>query len=162
MNNNRPFFFETGTSNLTSTFVRKWVAYIFYKSRVRGPSISNVILHCYSFFNSLRHRLSKDGLMSEETGGFLHIQNEYSKSLSWAENLNIPCKSVNNLFKFSDQDSDLKHLFWRGKNLPVKLFMDGLQVDFSLFFGTFTSGTDMCVIEKDLDERTWLLLELAI
>ena len=107
MNNDRPFFFETGTSNLTSTFVRKWVAYIFYKSRVRGPFISNVILHCYSFFNSLRHRLSKDGLMSEETGGFLHIQNEYSKSLSWAENLDFPPKIGNKLFKFSSQDSDL-------------------------------------------------------
>ena len=36
----------------------------------------------------------------------------------------------------------------------LRLFMDGLQVDFSLFFGAFTSGTDMCVIERDLDEWT--------
>ena len=28
-------------------------------------------------------------------------------------------KSVNNLFKFSAQDSDLEYLFWRCKNPPV-------------------------------------------
>ena len=61
----------------------------------------------------------KGGFKSEETGGFLHCQNEYSKSLSWAENLNFPHKSVNNLFKFSAQDSDLEYLFWRSKNSPV-------------------------------------------
>ena len=57
--------------------------------------------------------------MSEDTGGFLHCQNKYSKSLSWAENLNFPPKSVNNLFKFSAQDSDLEYLFWQCKNPPV-------------------------------------------
>ena len=31
----------------------------------------------------------------------------YSKSLSWAENLNFPPQTVNNIFKFSAQDSDL-------------------------------------------------------
>ena len=36
----------------------------------------------------------------------------------------------------------------------LRLFMDGLQVDFSLFFGAFTSESDMCVIERDLDEWT--------
>ena len=46
----------------------------------------------------------KGGFMSEDTGWFLHCQNKYSKSLSWAENLNFPPKSVNNLFKFSSQD----------------------------------------------------------
>ena len=45
------------------------------------------------------------GFKSEETGGFLHCQNKYSKSLSWAENLIFPPKSVNN-FKFSAQDND--------------------------------------------------------
>ena len=47
----------------------------------------------------------KGGFKSEETGGFLLRQNKYSKSLFWAENLNFPPKTVNNLFKFSAQDS---------------------------------------------------------
>jgi hypothetical protein len=61
----------------------------------------------------------KGGFKSEETGGFLFLQNKYSKSLSCAENLNFLPKSVNNLFKFSAQDSDLEYLFWRSKNPPV-------------------------------------------
>ena len=63
--------------------------------------------------------LAKGGFKSEETGGFLLLQNKYSKSLSWAENLNFLPTSVNNLFKFSAHDSDLEHLFWRSKNPPV-------------------------------------------
>ena len=50
----------------------------------------------------------KGGFMSEDTGGFFHCQNKYFKSLSWAENLNFPPKLVDNLFKFSAQDSDLE------------------------------------------------------
>ena len=57
--------------------------------------------------------------MSEDTGGFLNCQNKYSKSLSRAEHLNFPPESVNNLFKFSAQDSDLEYLFWQFKNPPV-------------------------------------------
>ena len=53
----------------------------------------------------------KDDFNSEETGGFLHLQNKYSKSLSWAKNLNFPPKTVNNLFKFSAQDIDLEYVF---------------------------------------------------
>ena len=48
--------------------------------------------------------LAKGGFKSEETGGFLSLQNKYSKSLSWAENLDFPPKSENNLFKLSAQD----------------------------------------------------------
>ena len=48
----------------------------------------------------------KGGFKSEETGGFLPLQNKYSKSLSWAEYLDFPPKTVNNLFNFSAQDSD--------------------------------------------------------
>ena len=59
--------------------------------------------------------MSQGGFKSEETGGFLHCQNKYFKSLSWAENLNFPPKSVKNLFKFSAQDSDLEYLFWQCK-----------------------------------------------
>ena len=49
--------------------------------------------------------------------GFLHLQNRYSKSLSWAKNSNFPPKSVNTVLKFSPQDSDLE--FWRSKKSPV-------------------------------------------
>ena len=48
-----------------------------------------------------------------------HCQHKYSKSLSWAENLNFPPKTVNNLFKFSAQDSDLEYLYWQWKHSPV-------------------------------------------
>ena len=57
--------------------------------------------------------------MSEDTGGFLHCQNEYSKSLSWAENLNKLFTDLGRKFKFSAQDSDLEYLFWHCKNPPV-------------------------------------------
>ena len=57
----------------------------------------------------LQSRPGKGGFKSEETGGFLHLQNKHSKSLSWAENSNFPPKRGNNLFKFSGQDSDLEY-----------------------------------------------------
>ena len=63
--------------------------------------------------------MTKGGFKSEDTGEFLHLQHKYSKSLSWAENLNFPPKTVNNLFKFSAQDSDLEYLCWRRKIFPV-------------------------------------------
>ena len=63
--------------------------------------------------------LSKGGFKSEDTGEFLHLQHKYSKSLSWEENLNFPPKTVDNLFKFSAQDSDLEYLCWRRKIFPV-------------------------------------------
>ena len=63
--------------------------------------------------------ITKGGFKSEEIGGFLLLQIKYSKSLSWAKKLNFPPKTVNNLFKFSAQDSDLEYLFWRRKNSPV-------------------------------------------
>ena len=63
--------------------------------------------------------MTKGGFKSEETREFFRCQNKYSKSLSWAENLNFPPKTVNNLFKFSAQDSDLEYLFWQRKNSSV-------------------------------------------
>ena len=60
---------------------------------------------------------TKSGFMSEETGEFFSCQNEYSKSLSWAEILKFPPKTVNNLFKLSAQDGDLEYLFWQRKIL---------------------------------------------
>ena len=73
------------------------------------------------FFNLLLFSLfkPKGGFKSEETRGFLLLQNKYSKSLSWAKNLNFPPKTVNNLFKFFAQDSDLEYLFWQRKNSSV-------------------------------------------
>ena len=49
--------------------------------------------------------------MSEDTGGFLHCQNKYSKSLSSAESLNKFFTGLGKKFKFSAQDNDLEHLF---------------------------------------------------
>ena len=63
--------------------------------------------------------LGKGGFKSEDTGEFLHLQHKYSQSLFWAENLNFPPKTVNNLFKFPAQDSDFEYLCWRRKNFPV-------------------------------------------
>ena len=60
-------------------------------------------------------RIVKGGFESEESGWFLVLQNRYSKSLSWAEKLDFPPKTVN---KLSDQGSDLEYLIW-SKNSPV-------------------------------------------
>ena len=59
------------------------------------------------------------GFKSEETRDFLHCQDKYSKSLSWVENLNLLPKTVNKIFKFSTQDSDLEYLSWQCKKYPV-------------------------------------------
>ena len=61
----------------------------------------------------------KGGFKPEDTGNFLHCKHKYSKSISWVENLNFPPNTVNNLFKFSAQDSDLEYLFWQRKNSSV-------------------------------------------
>ena len=49
---------------------------------------------------------------------FLSLQHKYSKSLSWAENLNKLLTVLAGKFKFSAQDSDLEYLCWRCKNSP--------------------------------------------
>jgi hypothetical protein len=61
----------------------------------------------------------KGGLKSEDTGEFLLLQSEYSKSLSWAENLNKLFTVLGGKFKFFVQDSDLEYWFWRCKNPPA-------------------------------------------
>ena len=53
----------------------------------------------------------KGGFISEDAGGFLHCQNKYSKSLSWAENLNKLFTDLGGKFKYSAQDSDLEYIF---------------------------------------------------
>ena len=84
---------------------------------------------------------AKGGLYSEDTGKFLRLQHKYSKSLSWAENLNFPPKTVNNLFKFSPQDSDLEYLCWRRKNFPVSSDLKP-----PLIIVLRTIGYEMCVL----------------
>ena len=62
---------------------------------------------------------TKGGFYSEDTGEFLHCQNKYSKSLSWAENLNKLFTVLGGKFKFSAQDSDMEYLCWQCKNSAV-------------------------------------------
>jgi hypothetical protein len=73
----------------------------------------------------------KGGFKSEDTGEFFHCQHKYSKSLSWAENLNFLPKTVNNLFKFSAQDSDLEYLCWQWKNSPVSSDLEPPLIPFN-------------------------------
>ena len=67
----------------------------------------------------IKNIFTKGGFKSEETGGFLLLQNKYSKSLYWAENLNKLYNVFGGKFKFSAQYSDLEYLFWSSKNPPV-------------------------------------------
>ena len=83
-----------------------WIAMSCIASR-ETPSAKQVILK--------KLIIIKGGFKSEDTGEFFHCQHKYSKSLSWAENFNFPPKTVNNLFKFSAQDSDLEYLCWQRK-----------------------------------------------
>ena len=62
---------------------------------------------------------SKGGFKSEDTGKSLRLQHKYSKSLSWAENLNKLFTVLCGKFKFSAQNSDLEYLCWRRKIFPV-------------------------------------------
>ena len=63
--------------------------------------------------------LLKGSFKLEDTGEFLLLQNKYSKSLSWAENLNKLFTVLGWKFKFSYKDSDVEYLFWRSKTPPV-------------------------------------------
>ena len=64
--------------------------------------------------------VTKGGFKSEETGGFLLLQNKYSKLLSWAENLN-------RLFTVAFINKDPKFWVLMGSNVifrydwPIKL-----------------------------------------
>ena len=57
--------------------------------------------------------------MSEDPGGFLHCQKKYSKSLSWAKNLNKLFTVLGGEIQITAQDSDLEYFCWRCKNSPV-------------------------------------------
>ena len=64
---------------------------------------------------------NKGGFKSEDTWNFLRLQHKYSKSLSWAENLNKLFTVLGGKFKFSAQDNDLEYLFWQRKILQSLL-----------------------------------------
>ena len=85
--------------------------------------------------------LCKCGFVSEDTGDFLHCHNRYSKSLSWAENLNKLFTDLGGKFKFSAQDSDLEYLFWRCKNSPVSSDLKPLLVWVSILNEKLTPPT---------------------
>ena len=61
------------------------------------------------------------------TGKILRLRHKYSKSLSWAENLNKLFTVLGEKFKFSAQDSDLEYLCWRCKNSPVSSHYEFLE-----------------------------------
>ena len=87
---------------------------------------------------------------------------EYSKLLSWAENLNFLPKTVNNLFKFTAQDSDLEYSCWRRKKFSVSsdlkpllaVFFENILIGWSLLGYTRNqlqfaySTTDNCRTEE--------------
>ena len=62
---------------------------------------------------------TKGGSKSEETGGFLPLQNRYSISQSLVKNLEKFCTDLAGKFNFFSQDSSLEYSFWRSKNPPV-------------------------------------------
>ena len=73
---------------------------------------------------------------------------KYSKSLSWAENVNFQPSTANNLFKFSAQDSELKYLgdshqtFWQKATFNINLIEFALLLSQwkYMFFYDHTGG----------------------
>ena len=88
----------------------------------------------------------------------LHIsKKKYSKSLSWTWNLNFPPITVNNLFKFQAQDSDLeyflfwdlevwkKHLsFWKKPPLVQRFCAKGGWISEDIFVPLPKKGSNLC------------------
>ena len=107
--------------------VSDWIIQDF---RLRPPNTSDwleltlvrpIANKLYVYGQEEYHKKSLKMALSQKMLENFHVSkiNRYSKSLSWAENLNFLPKSLNNLFKFSAQNSDLEYLFWRTKNPPV-------------------------------------------
>ena len=59
--------------------------------------------------NAIKSKSSKGGFKCEDTWWFLRLRHKYSKSLSWAEDLNKLLTVLSGKFKFSAQDSDLEY-----------------------------------------------------
>ena len=74
----------------------------------RKVEILKIFLALSEYMNFKEQSLG--GFTSEDTGNFLLLQHKYSKSLSWAENLNKLFTVLGRKFKFSAQDSDLEYL----------------------------------------------------
>ena len=68
---------------------------------------------------NIQSHMIKVALSQKILENFSIANNEYSKSLSWAENLNKLFNVLGGKFKFSAQDSDLEYLCWQWKNSPV-------------------------------------------
>ena len=83
----------------------------------RKVEILKIFLALSEYMNFKEQSLG--GFTSEDTGNFLLLQHKYSKSLSWAENLNKLFTVLGRKFKFSAQDSDLEYLCWRCQNFHV-------------------------------------------
>ena len=56
--------------------------------------------------------------LSQKVLVIFFLQYKYSKSLSWAENLNKLFTVLGGKFKFFAQDSELEYLYWRNKKPP--------------------------------------------
>ena len=88
----------------------------------------------YSLWRNTKYvSAPKGGLKSEDTGDFLHCQDEYSKSLFWVENMNNLFAVLGRKIKFSAQDSDLEYLSWQCKKSPVS---SDLRPPLYVFIGT--------------------------
>ena len=74
----------------------------------RKVEILKIFLALSEYMNFKEQSLG--GFTSEDTGNFLLLQHKYSKSLSWAENLNKLFTVLGRKFKFSAQNSDLEYL----------------------------------------------------
>ena len=70
----------------------------------KKSSIRGLLLRC----------CSNSGFKSEDIGEFLHLQHKYSKSLSWAKNLNFPPKTYSNFL--------LRIVIWNIYVGEIKLF----------------------------------------
>ena len=80
--------------------------------------VCNLVYLIIEQYEISHYILLKGGFKSEITGEFFRCQHKYSKSLSWAENLNKLLTVLGGKFKFSAQDSDLEYLCWQCKNSP--------------------------------------------
>ena len=112
----------------TQRFLNKFIEVNFFVGCMDWPwcCLFQPQLPCLLLRYTIQIGIFKGGFKSEDTGEFLHCQNKYSKSLSWAENLNFPPKIWiscllfwGGKFKFFAQDNDLEYSFWQCKSSPV-------------------------------------------
>ena len=121
------------TPNLYFKYVQKHVPYFIQLSQYEVVNFREIFKSksfesegsetCLSVkrcqFSKLGTAYAKGGFKSEDTGKSLGLQHKYSKSLSWAENLDKLFTVFGGNFKSSAQDTDLEYSCWRRKNSPV-------------------------------------------